>query len=92
MNRHIAPPEFAMSFTPEAVLLEHRDGPGWRTLGQASFAGQEMTARLAQLRDKAGTAPSQLDTVLVIPDDQILYSTLTVPMGSDTPTATSSPT
>ncbi|WP_306755008.1 hypothetical protein [Paracoccus actinidiae] len=87
MNRHIAPPEFAMSFTPEAVLLEHRDGPGWRALGQASFAGQEMTARLAQLRDKAGTAPSQLDTVLVIPDDQILYSTLTVPMGSDTPTA-----
>lgn len=87
MNRHIAPPEFAMSFTSEAVMLEHRDGLGWRPLGQAPFVGREMTARLAALRDKAGAAPSQLDTVLVIPDDQILYSTLTVPVGSDTPVA-----
>ena len=87
MNRHIAPPEFAMSFTSEAVMLEHRDGHGWRPLGQAPFAGHEMTARLAALRDKAGAMPSQLDTVLVIPDDQILYTTLTVPVGSDTPAA-----
>jgi len=87
MNRHIAPPEFAMSFTPEAVLLEHRDGFGWRPLGQAPFAGREMTARLAALRDQAGVAPGDLDTVVVIPDDQILYTTLTVPVGSDTPKA-----
>ncbi|GGF70472.1 hypothetical protein GCM10011402_23790 [Paracoccus acridae] len=87
MNRHIAPPDFAMSFTPEAVLLEHRDGLGWRPLGQAPFAGREMTARLAALRDEAGTASGQADTVLVIPDDQILYTTLTVPVGSDTPKA-----
>lgn len=87
MNRHIAPPEFAMSFTSEAVMLEHRDGLGWRPLGQAPFAGREMTARLAALRDQAGTMPSELDTVLVIPDDQILYTTVTVPMGSDTPLA-----
>ncbi|SNR24987.1 hypothetical protein EYF88_01285 [Paracoccus sediminis] len=87
MNRHIAPPEFAMSFTSEAVLLEHRDGHGWRPLGQAPFAGREMTARLAALRDGAGVVPGALDTVLVIPDDQVLYTVLTVPVGSDTPTA-----
>lgn len=87
MNRHIAPPDFAMSFTQEAVLLERRDGHGWRPLGEAQFAGREMTARLASLRDQAGVVPADLDTVLVIPDDQILYTTLTVPVGSDTPKA-----
>lgn len=87
MNRHVPPPEFAMSFTPEAVLLEQRNGPGWRPLGKAPFAGREMTARLAALRDMAGAAPGDLDTVVVIPDDQILYTTVTVPVGSDTPAA-----
>ncbi|QIR85541.1 hypothetical protein [Paracoccus sp. AK26] len=87
MNRPIAPPDFAMSFTPEAVLLERRDGFGWQPLGKAPFAGREMTARLAALREQAGVEPGDLDTVLVIPDDQILYTTLTVPMGSDTPAA-----
>ncbi|MDQ1900046.1 hypothetical protein RAH32_06270 [Paracoccus sp. WLY502] len=87
MNRHIAPPDFAMSFTPEAVLLEHRDGLGWRPLGQAPFAGREMTARLAALRNEAGAVTGQADTILVIPDDQILYTTLTVPVGTDTPKA-----
>lgn len=87
MNRHIAPPEFAMSFTQEAVLLEHRDGFGWRPLGQAPFAGREMTARLAALRAQAGVGQGDLDTVLIIPDDQILYTTLTVPAGTDTPRA-----
>lgn len=87
MNRPIAPPDFAMSFTPEAVLLERRDGFGWQPLGKAPFAGREMTARLAALREQAGVEPGDLDTVLVIPDDQILYTTLTVPVGSDTPAA-----
>ena len=40
MNRHIAPPDFAMSFTSEAVLLEQRDGLDWRPLGEAAFAGR----------------------------------------------------
>ncbi|TBN41936.1 hypothetical protein EYE42_05920 [Paracoccus subflavus] len=87
MNKHIAPPDFAMSFTPEAVLLEQRDGLDWRPLGEARFAGREMTERLAALRAQTGTRPGSLDTVLVIPDDQILYTTLTVPVGADTPTA-----
>ncbi|MBC9247030.1 hypothetical protein H4P12_09930 [Paracoccus sp. 11-3] len=84
MNKHAAPPEFAMSFTQEAVLLEQRQGRDWRPLGQAYFAGREMAAKLHALRDEAGGASGDLDTILVIPDDQILYTTLTVPFGSDT--------
>lgn len=84
MNKHAAPPEFAMSFTQEAVLLEQRQGRDWRPLGQAYFAGREMAAKLHALRNEAGGASGDLDTILVIPDDQILYTTLTVPFGSDT--------
>lgn len=87
MNQHAAAPEFAMSFTQEAVLLELREGLEWRLLGQVRFAGREMTDRLTALRDDAGEISGQPDTVLVIPDDQILYTTLTVPAGADTAAA-----
>ncbi|WP_162798928.1 hypothetical protein [Paracoccus indicus] len=85
MNQHAAPPEFAMSFTQEAVQLERRDGPEWRPLGQARFTGDDLAAVLISLRDQAGGGGGELDTILVIPDDQVLYTTLTVPFGSDTP-------
>ncbi|RJE80183.1 hypothetical protein [Paracoccus sp. JM45] len=74
-----------MSFTQEAVQLERRDGPEWRSLGQARFSGDDLASVLSALRDQAGGKWGELDTVLVIPDDQVLYTTLTVPFGSDTP-------
>ena len=73
-----------MSFTHEAVLLEQREGPNWRPLGEAPFSGREMAATLNALRDEAGGSAGELDTVLVIPDDQILYTTLAVPYGDNT--------
>ncbi|MFN3525770.1 MAG: hypothetical protein ACK4YU_06740, partial [Paracoccus sp. (in: a-proteobacteria)] len=84
MNQHAAAPEFAMSFTQEAVLLERREGRDWRRLGQARFAEGDLAFVLNALRDDAGGQAGELDTVLVIPDDQILYTSLTVPFGSDT--------
>ncbi|WP_372800932.1 hypothetical protein [Paracoccus seriniphilus] len=87
MNQHAAAPEFAMSFTQEAVLLERREGLDWRLLGQVRFAGREMTDRLNALRRSAGDISGLSETVLVIPDDQILYTTLTVPVGADTAAA-----
>ncbi|MDB6180161.1 hypothetical protein [Paracoccus fistulariae] len=84
MNKHAAPPEFAMSFTQEAVLLEKRHGAMWQPLGEAYFSGRDMASRLRALRDDAGATSDHPDTVLVIPDDQILYTTLTVPVGADT--------
>lgn len=85
MNKHVAP-EFAMSFTQEAVLLEQRNGAGWKLLGEVPFAGGDMAARLNILR---GDQVDEIypDTVLIIPDDQILYTRLTVPPGSDTETS-----
>ncbi|MFD1481330.1 hypothetical protein [Paracoccus nototheniae] len=73
-----------MSFTQEAVKLECRDGPEWQPLGQARFAGGDLASQLNALRKEAGGRAGELDTVLVIPDDQILYTVLTVPFGSDT--------
>ncbi len=84
MNQHAPAPEFAMSFTQEAVLLERHDGRDWLPLGQARFGGGNLGATLNALRVEAGGAPGQSDTVLVIPDDQILYTTLTVPVGAET--------
>ena len=43
-----------------------------------------MAAVLNGLREQAGGQAGELDTVLVIPDDQILYTVLTVPFCSDT--------
>ena len=86
MNKHAAP-EFAMSFTHEAVLLERRQGHDWHPLGQAQFSGGDLSARLNALRevvlDDGTAAENDLDTVLIIPDDQVLYITLTVPANSD---------
>ena len=84
MNQHAPAPEFAMSFTQEAVLLERHDGRDWLPLGQARVGGGNLGATLNALRVEAGGAPGQSDTVLVIPDDQILYTTLTVPVGAET--------
>ena len=82
MNKHAAP-EFAMSFTQEAVLLERRDGLGWNMLGQVRFAAGNLGASLRDLRDEASTPDDSAETLLVIPDDQILYTRLTVSPGAD---------
>ncbi|RNF35450.1 hypothetical protein, partial [Paracoccus methylarcula] len=86
MNKHAAP-EFAMSFTQDAVLLERREGLGWQPLGQAPFSEGNVAAKLNALREDHGHGSSDLDTVLVIPDDQILYTRLTASPGADVPTA-----
>lgn len=87
MNQRAAGPEFAMSFTQDAVCLERREGHDWQPVGQALFAGGGMAATLNALRDEAGgSGDDAADVVLVIPDDQVLYTSVTVPVGSDTPT------
>ena len=87
MNQRAAGPEFAMSFTQDAVCLERREGHDWQPVGQALFAGGGMAATLNALRDEAGgSGDDAADVVLVIPDDQVLYTSVTVPVGSDTMT------
>lgn len=84
MNKFAAP-EFAMSFTQEAVLLERRNGQDWQSLGDARYMSGNIATKLNSLRGDNGNERSGPDTVLVIPDEQILYTTLTVPPGSDMP-------
>ena len=80
-------PEFTMSFTADAVHLQSRSATGWDDLGAAPFAGGGLGPRLNALRGVEGvpeTAPEDRpDTIVVIPDDQILYTTLTVAPGLD---------
>lgn len=86
MNKHAAP-EFAMSFTQDAVLLERREGLDWQPLGRAPFSEGNVAAKLNALRGDDAGPSSEPDTVLVIPDDQILYTRLTASPGSDVPAA-----
>ncbi|MDP0927228.1 hypothetical protein Q0601_08610 [Paracoccus onubensis] len=86
MNKH-AVPMFAMSFTQEAVFLERREGQDWQPLGQAEFARGNIAGQLGALRSDLAQDSSEPDTVLVIPDDQILYTTMTASPGSDIPAA-----
>ncbi|MDO5704987.1 MAG: hypothetical protein Q4G49_07930, partial [Paracoccus sp. (in: a-proteobacteria)] len=83
-----AAPRFAMSFTQDAVILERHGPEGWVPLGHARFDHGDLHRRLAALRDEARETDGLPDsggpdTILVIPEDQILYTTLTVPPGSD---------
>lgn len=73
-------PEFALSFSPEAVHLLRREGRDWTELGQARFDDAEMRQGLDALRRRIDTeAPRGHVLRLVIPADQILYTTL--PLG-----------
>ncbi|WP_299911110.1 hypothetical protein [uncultured Paracoccus sp.] len=75
-----------MSFTHEEVVLEKRDPEGWRRLGSVRFTRGDLGQQLGSLRERDGTEADQAggpDTLLVIPDDQILYTTLTVPPGPE---------
>ncbi|RMC36185.1 hypothetical protein C9E81_05680 [Paracoccus alkanivorans] len=76
-----------MSFTQDAVLLERREGLDWQPLGRAPFSEGNVAAKLNALRGDDAGPSSEPDTVLVIPDDQILYTRLTASPGSDVPAA-----
>lgn len=83
--------EFALSFTADAVHLQHRDPAGddtgdWQDLGEVPFAAPDFSDRLGALRLQAsggagGLQEGWLPVVLMIPQDQILYTSLDVPEG-----------
>ncbi|SFX49852.1 Meckel syndrome type 1 protein [Paracoccus pantotrophus] len=85
--------EYALSFSEDAVHLERRErgpqgqdgvAPGaWRHLGSVDFASPDFHDALARLRAMATGDEAVLPVVLIIPDDQILYTTLTVAPGAD---------
>ncbi|OWJ88814.1 hypothetical protein CDV54_20680, partial [Paracoccus yeei] len=85
--------EYALSFSGDAVHLQHRERmPAvaghrrpWRHLGSVEFDDPQFRDSLTQLRRMASgqDGDAALPVTLVIPDDQILYTGLTVGPAAD---------
>ena len=79
-----AAPEFALSFSSDAVHLLERIAPAgssapWRERGRAFFDAADFRAQITRLREAARRPDGSAATVaLVIPDDQILYTSLPI--------------
>ncbi|WP_323715609.1 hypothetical protein [Paracoccus aminovorans] len=81
--------EYALSFSEDAVHLQRREPasdaevrPSWRHLGSVEFDSPDFREEFVRLRLMAG-GDEALPVTLLIPDDQILYTTLTVAPGAD---------
>ncbi|MDG3042316.1 hypothetical protein [Roseicyclus marinus] len=73
--------EFALFLSPEGIALAHRQQAGhWALVAEARPEGDDLGAAMAELRGAAearggGDAP----VVLVLPDDQVLYTSFMAP-------------
>ncbi len=77
-------PNFALNLSEDRIGLLQRTGKGWLPLGEAVFGAPDMEDRLTALReDAAYRAPRGIWTKLVIPNSQILYTTVTVTAPTD---------
>ncbi|HMM07630.1 MAG TPA: hypothetical protein PKA35_00765, partial [Paracoccus solventivorans] len=86
MNTRSAP-DFALSFSSDAVhLMERTAAPGqfprWSEVSVAPFDAPDFRAEMARLRRLAANGPEAL-VALIIPEDQILYTSLPVAAGAD---------
>lgn len=77
-------PAFALDFRNDAVSLLHRTTGGWHQVGRVAFDDPDMPAALGYLRSTAlGLSPRGVATKLILPDDQILFTTLDAPGPDD---------
>jgi type IV pilus biogenesis protein PilP len=73
-------PLFALDFRDGAVALLHRTARGWMSVGQTSFESPDLDETLSFLRSTAmSLSPGGVATKLVIPNDQILYTSVKAP-------------
>ncbi|KGJ06450.1 hypothetical protein SAMN04487972_101104 [Paracoccus halophilus] len=87
--------EYSLSFSADSVHLQQREKaaedqskparPAWRHLGSVEFEAADFRGDLMRLRRMArgGGDDAALPVTLIIPDDQILFTTLTVAPGAD---------
>lgn len=67
-------PSFALSLSIEGIALLHRNAGGWHLVGQVALDVPDLSAALADLRDRARLIdPGGLSCKLIIPNDQIRY-------------------
>lgn len=73
--------QFALFLSSDGIALAHRQTAGhWAFLGDTTLASETLEADLAGLRAKAEErAPDNSGVLVVLPDDQLLYTSLTAP-------------
>ena len=73
-------PAFALDFRDATVRLLHRTGAGWHEVGQVNLEAPDLPEALGYLRATAlGLSPRGISAKLVIPNDQILFTTVHAP-------------
>lgn len=77
-------PDFALDLSHDGISLLFRKKGGWVRVGEVALDDPKMSDRLAELRDRAESlVDGQVTTKLVIPDSQILYTTVEAPGPDD---------
>ena len=77
-------PKFALDLSHEGINLLHRRKGGWSLMGTVDLDDPEMGAHLADLRRRAAALESGgLTCKIIIPNSQVLYTTLEAPGPDD---------
>jgi type IV pilus biogenesis protein PilP len=70
-------PNFALDLSHEGINLLHRSKGGWTLVGSVGLDDPDIGARLSEMRRSAAMLESGgFTTKLIIPDSQILYTTV----------------
>lgn len=73
-------PAFALDFRNDAIALLHRTPGGWHQVGRVPLDEPDLPGALSYLRATAlGLSPRGLATKLILPDDQILVTSVEAP-------------
>ncbi len=78
-------PEFALFLSPDGIALAHRQPAGhWAVLSDTALDVPDLPAALAAMRQQAeDRAGPGFATLVILPDDQILFTSLTAPGPED---------
>ncbi len=72
-------PNFTLSLSFSGIQLLHRQGASWGLIGDVDLSTEDLSGDLAALLDKARAfSDGQIETKLIIPDEQIKYLTVDV--------------
>lgn len=77
-------PAFALDFRDDSIGLLHRSGSVWQVVGSVPIDAPDLSEALNYLRSTAvGLSPRGMATKLIIPNDQILYTSVSVTATDD---------
>jgi hypothetical protein len=73
--------EFALFLSPEGIALAHRQQAGhWALVAESGLNGDDLGASMAKLKAAAAArGGAKTPVLLVLPDDQVLYTSFTAP-------------